>query len=165
VALGGNQGDVEATMRSAVAALGGLGEVRGVSSAYRTRAVGPPQPDYLNAVAELATALPPRDLLHRLQAVEAGHGRVRGARWGPRTLDLDLVWYEGELANDAELTLPHPRAHEREFVLRPLADLDPEVELRGRPARAWLEALGDQGVTRIALDLSAQGGRAPGRGA
>src|SRR5436190_1680034 len=120
VAFGGNEGDVPATLRSAVAALGRLGRVGAVSPVYRTRPIGPPQPDYLNGIVELTTLLAPLDLLHRMLAIEAEHGRVRGVRWGPRTLDLDMIWYEGASSDDAELMLPHPRAHERAFVLRPL---------------------------------------------
>src|SRR5689334_13297308 len=155
VAVGGNQGEVAATLRSAVADLGRLGRVTAVSPVYRTRAIGPPQPDYLNGVVELATPLAPLDLLHGLLAIEAEHGRVREVRWGPRTLDLDLIWYEGASSDDPELTLPHPRAHERAFVLRPLADLDAELELRGRPVRVWLAELPDQGVEPADVQLTA----------
>src|SRR5205814_9141826 len=111
------------------------------------------QPDYLNLVAELETRLEPIELLHRLQALEASHGRERKVRWGPRTLDLDIVWYGGREIDDPELTLPHPRAHEREFVLRPLCDLAPDLELRGRTAREWLESIEPQGVEAAGLLL------------
>ena len=111
------------------------------------------QASFLNAVAALDTALTPGELLDVLLAVEAAHGRVRDVRWGPRTLDLDLIWYEGAVSDDARLTLPHPRAHEREFVLRPLCDIAPELPLAGRPAREWLAELAPQGVEPAGLSL------------
>lgn len=141
-------GDPAATFAQALRELPPDVQVVTVSPAYRTRAIGPEQPDYLNLVAAVSTALSPLDLLHRLQALEAAHGRVRDLRWGPRTLDLDIVWYNGLESTGPELILPHPRAHEREFVLRPLCDLAPGVELHGRPAADWLAGLEPQGVTR-----------------
>jgi 2-amino-4-hydroxy-6-hydroxymethyldihydropteridine diphosphokinase len=149
VAFGANLGDPVATLRAAAADLGarpGIDLVAG-SPIYRTRPIGPPgQPDFANAVARVETTLAPDPLLDVLHAVEAEFGRVRDVRWGPRTLDLDLIWYEGEERSDARLTLPHARAHEREFVLRPLADLDPDLVLRGRPVADWLAGLDPQGV-------------------
>jgi 2-amino-4-hydroxy-6-hydroxymethyldihydropteridine diphosphokinase len=111
------------------------------------------QPPFLNAVAALATGLSPDELLDVLLAIEAAHGRVREVRWGPRTLDLDLIWYEGVVRDDPRLTLPHPRAHEREFVLRPLCDIAPELPLDGRTARQWLDELAPQGVEPAGLSL------------
>ena len=101
---------------------------------------GPPQPDYLNAVLLVTTSLPSRELLDRLHEVEAAFDRVRLVRWGPRTLDIDIITVAGERSDDPELTLPHPRAHERAFVLAPWHDADPDAVLpgtrRGRgPAR------------------------------
>jgi len=97
---------------------------------------------------ETHTEVVPRsaELLAAAHAVEAAHGRQRTVRWGPRTLDLDLIWYGGAERSGERLTLPHPRAHEREFVLRPLADLDPGLVLRGRPVGDWLAGLDPQGV-------------------
>ncbi len=106
----------------------------------------PDQPDFANAVARVETTLGADELLDALLAVEAEFGRVRDVRWGPRTLDLDLIWYQGEERSDARLMLPHPRAHEREFVLRPLADLDPGLVLRGGRVADWLAGLDPQGV-------------------
>jgi len=149
VAFGANLGEPFETLRAAAVAVGrrpGVELVAG-SPIYRTRPIGPPgQPDYANAVARVETTLTADALLDALHAVESEFGRVRDVRFGPRTLDLDLIWYEGEERADDRLTLPHPRAHEREFVLRPLADLDPEVVLRGRRAGDWLAGLDPQGV-------------------
>ena len=149
VAFGANLGEPFETLRAAAVAVGrrpGVELVAG-SPIYRTRPIGPPgQPDYANAVARVETTLTADALLDVLHAVESEFGRVRDVRFGPRTLDLDLIWYEGEERADDRLTLPHPRAHEREFVLRPLADLDPEVVLRGRRAGDWLAGLDPQGV-------------------
>jgi len=149
VAFGANLGEPFETLRAAAVAVGrrpGVELVAG-SPIYRTRPIGPPgQPDYANAVARVETTLTADALLDVLHAVESEFGRVRDVRFGPRTLDLDLIWYEGEERADDRLTLPHPRAHEREFVLRPLADLDPELVLRGRRAGDWLAGLEPQGV-------------------
>jgi 2-amino-4-hydroxy-6-hydroxymethyldihydropteridine diphosphokinase len=149
VAFGANLGEPVAALRAAAVALGrrpGVELVAG-SPVYRTRPIGPPgQPDYANAVGRVETTLAADALLDVLLAVEGEFGRVRDVRWGPRTLDLDLIWYEGEERSGERLTLPHPRAHEREFVLRPLADLDPALVLRGRPVADWLAGLDPQGV-------------------
>lgn len=149
VAFGANLGEPVETLRAAAVALGrrpGVELVAG-SPVYRTRPIGPPgQPDYANAVARVETTHEPEALLAVLHAVEAEFGRVRDVRWGPRTLDLDLIWYAGEERADERLTIPHPRAHEREFVLRPLADLDPDLVLGGKRVRDRLGGLGPQGV-------------------
>jgi 2-amino-4-hydroxy-6-hydroxymethyldihydropteridine diphosphokinase len=155
VGFGANLGDPASTLRAAAAELGSrAGRVTAVSPVYRSTPVGvTDQPLFLNAVAALDTALSPDALLDVLLAVEAEHGRVRDVRWGPRTLDLDLLWYEDTVREDPRLTLPHPRAHEREFVLRPLCDLAPELPLRGRAAREWLRSLEPQGVELAGLSL------------
>ncbi len=130
VALGSNLGDRNATLRSALAALAHLGEVVAVSGFHETTPVGgPEQGDFLNAVVVFETDLSPEQLLARLQAVEDDHGRVRVERWGPRTLDLDLVVMEGMRRDSAQLTLPHPRAAERRFVLVPLVEVWPDAEV------------------------------------
>jgi 2-amino-4-hydroxy-6-hydroxymethyldihydropteridine diphosphokinase len=135
-ALGSNLGDRSATLRSAVAALGATPGIRtvAVSPVYRTDPVGGPpgQPAYLNAVLVADSSLPPHALLARAHEVEDAHGRVRTERWGPRTLDVDLLAVGGRTQVSAELTLPHPRAHERAFVLVPWADVDPTFEVPGR---------------------------------
>jgi len=100
---------------------------------YRSEPVGPPgQPDYLNAVAHLLTRLDPPSLLDALQAIEDAHGRVRSRRWGPRTLDLDMLLYGDRVQDDPHLVLPHPRMHERAFVLYPLHAIAPDVIIPGR---------------------------------
>jgi len=147
--------DPAQTLRAAVAEVGReAGRIAAASPIYRSLPVGvTDQPPFLNAVAALDTELGPDALLDVLLAVEAAHGRVRDVRWGPRTLDLDLVWFEGVVRDDPRLTLPHPRAHEREFVLRPLCDLAPDVLLHGRTAREWLDSLDPQGVEPAGLSL------------
>ncbi|MBI3776810.1 MAG: 2-amino-4-hydroxy-6-hydroxymethyldihydropteridine diphosphokinase [Gammaproteobacteria bacterium] len=104
------------------------------SRLYRSAPLGPPdQPDYINAVAVIDTALAAKKLLHQLQQLESMHGRVRdGERWGPRTLDLDLLLYGDEISSDDELTLPHPGAHERIFVLAPLWAIAPAAVIPGK---------------------------------
>lgn len=147
--------DPAQTLRAAAAAVGReAGRIAAASPIYRSLPVGvTDQPPFLNAVAALDTELGPDALLDVLLAVEAAHGRVRDVRWGPRTLDLDLVWFEGVVRDDPRLTLPHPRAHEREFVLRPLCDLAPDLLLHGRTAREWLDSLEPQGVEPAGLSL------------
>lgn len=156
IGVGANLGAAQATVRAALLALQQLPRTRWVaaSSLYRSAPVDASGPDYVNAVAELRTELGPQDLLHCLQAIEQRFGRVRGARNAPRTLDLDLLLH-GELRVDtAELTLPHPRAHLRGFVLRPLAELDPQLCLPGRgPIADWLPGAADQPVRRLAAAL------------
>jgi len=152
LALGSNLGDRLANLQAAVDALGagsGLDELA-VSPVYQTAPVGgPPQPDYLNAVLVAATSLPPRAVLARGRAAEAALGRVRGPRWGPRTLDVDVIVYGNEIRCDPELTLPHPRAHERAFVLAPWHDVDPGAAIPGRgPVADLLAALPADGVRR-----------------
>ncbi len=127
-----------------------------VSPVYETVPVGgPAQPDYLNAVLLACTSLPSRALLDRLHEVEAAFDRVREVRWGPRTLDIDIITVDGETSDDPELTLPHPRARERAFVLAPWHDADPGAVLPGHgPVSALLAATDASGVRRSALELS-----------
>jgi 2-amino-4-hydroxy-6-hydroxymethyldihydropteridine diphosphokinase len=128
VALGSNLGDSLQTLRSARAAMSNIPQTRVVacSAVYRSGAIGPGnQPDYLNAVVALETAQPADFLLRALFRIEDGAGRVRHERWEARTLDLDLLLYGDETHHGAELTIPHPRMFERNFVLMPLADLCP----------------------------------------
>jgi 2-amino-4-hydroxy-6-hydroxymethyldihydropteridine diphosphokinase len=130
VGLGANLGDREATIRAAVAALPG---VVVVSSLRETDPVGKTdQPRFLNGVAALETSLSARELLDVLLSVERGLGRERRERWGPRTIDLDLLLYGDETVDESGLTVPHPRLHERRFALEPLAELDSELVVPGR---------------------------------
>lgn len=147
VGLGSNLGEPEALIRSALELLAseeGI-EVLAVSTLRETDPVGyEDQPRFLNGAAELATELSPRELLERLLAIERRLGRVRGQgpRFGPRTIDLDLLLYGEETVQEPGLTLPHPRLHERRFALEPLAELDPALELPGRgPVQALLAGL------------------------
>jgi 2-amino-4-hydroxy-6-hydroxymethyldihydropteridine diphosphokinase len=147
VGFGANLGDPAAAVRAAIAECASLGTVEAVSPLYRSAPVGvTEQPEFVNAVAELGTSLEPLQLLTSLQGIENAHGRVRAERWGPRTLDLDLLWYDGVESDDPTLTLPHPRALEREFVLRPWVDIAPQLVVGGRPLGEWLRLAGDQGV-------------------
>jgi 2-amino-4-hydroxy-6-hydroxymethyldihydropteridine diphosphokinase len=130
VGLGSNLGDREATIRAAVAALPG---VVAVSKLRETEPVGVTgQPAFLNGAARLETELSPRELLDAMLEVERGLGRERRERWGPRTIDLDLLLYGDETVDEPGLTVPHPSLHERRFVLEPLAELDPELVVPGR---------------------------------
>jgi 2-amino-4-hydroxy-6-hydroxymethyldihydropteridine diphosphokinase len=128
VGLGSNLGDRRALLAAAVASLRQGGDVVAVSPLYETEPVGgPDQGPYLNLVVELATADSPRRLLERCQELELAAGRVRLERWGPRTLDADVLYVEGETVDTDDLTVPHPRLWERRFVLAPLADLAPDL--------------------------------------
>jgi len=127
IALGSNLGDSAQILRGALLALDrveGL-KVVATSSWYRTAPVGPPQPDYLNGCALLATTLGPEQVLTHLLRIEQQFGRVRRVRWGPRSLDLDLLFYGDRTLDLPHLTLPHPRMGDRAFVLVPLADIAP----------------------------------------
>jgi 2-amino-4-hydroxy-6-hydroxymethyldihydropteridine diphosphokinase len=124
--LGTNHGDRRRHLLDAVAA---IPEVRAVSPVYETEPVGgPEQGPFLNIVVEVATRRTPHELLRLCQELERAAGRVRVERWGPRTLDVDIVWMDGITVADADLEIPHPRAHERNFVMRPLLDLAPDLE-------------------------------------
>ena len=153
VALGANLGDPVAAVQAALAALAGLPDSRVVraSSLYRTAPVGlRNQPDFINAVAALETALAPEALLEALFAIEEGFGRVRAEKNGPRTIDLDLLLHGDRELAQPRLTLPHPRLHLRAFVLVPLAEIAPDLRLprRGSVA-AWLPAVAHQGIVRL----------------
>ena len=127
IALGSNMGDRRAHIRAALNELGLHPRVRVLrcSSLHETAPVGGPdgQPRFLNAAAELETSLPPRNLLDWMHEIERRHGRVRSERWGPRTLDLDLLIYRERVIDDPGLTVPHPRMWERDFVMTPLREI------------------------------------------
>jgi 2-amino-4-hydroxy-6-hydroxymethyldihydropteridine diphosphokinase len=141
VGIGSNLGEREINLGRALELLSaedGI-EVSAVSEIRETEPVGPvEQGPFLNGAARLETSLAPRELLERLLAVENRLGRVRTERWGPRTIDLDLLLYGNERIDEPGLTVPHPRLHERRFVLEPLADLDPTLEI---PAKGSVSAL------------------------
>ena len=133
--LGGNIGDPPAQIRSAFRALADLPGTRLVrrSSFYRNPPEGgPDQPAFVNAVASIETRLGPRELLDRLLEIERAHGRVRDFPNAPRTLDLDIVLYGNRVIEEPGLTIPHPRMQERVFVLVPLAEIAPDIEVPGR---------------------------------
>ena len=150
VGLGGNVGDVETTLAEALWALDGLPQTRGRrhSGFYRTPPWGRlDQPAFVNAVAELQTRLAPAVLLEQLLAIEQRFGRVRSEnqKWEPRTLDLDLLLYGDEVFDEPGLHLPHPRLHERAFVLVPLAEIAADLLVPGRGRVAQLLAAVDTG--------------------
>jgi 2-amino-4-hydroxy-6-hydroxymethyldihydropteridine diphosphokinase len=133
IALGSNLGDRQWTLMSAAEALNEVGEVLAFSSFLENRAIGgPPQPDFLNAVLILETQLEPAELLRVCQAIERIFGRTRTEHWGPRTLDIDLISCDDLLLESESLTLPHPRASERRFVLAPWLEIDNEAHLPGK---------------------------------
>ena len=133
VGLGANLGDREATLRHALELLGEHVELEAVSSFRETEPVGvSDQPLFVNAAARIRTELPPRELLDVLLAIERTLGRERRERWGPRTIDLDLLLYGDATVAEDRLAVPHPRLHERRFVLEPLAELDPALAVPGR---------------------------------
>jgi len=160
LSLGSNLGNRLETLQGAIDALEdtpGL-RIKAVSPVYETEPWGvdpASQPSYFNAVVVLRTTLPPSSLLERAHAVEEAFDRVRADRWGARTLDVDIVSYADVVDDDPRLTLPHPRAHERAFVLAPWYDVDPDAKLPGRGTVA--ELLGEVGregvVPRADLEL------------
>jgi len=168
IGLGSNIGDRRAHLKAAVAALRKKDvPVRRVSCFIETLPQGKTdQPNFLNAVAELQTQLSARDLLALLRQVESELGRVRAERWGPRVIDLDLLLYGREVIREADLEVPHPRMHERLFVLQPLAEIAPEAfhPVLRATARQLLKRLvagaGAHAAGRTAADRSSSVGRA-----
>lgn len=149
VGLGSNLGDRLGHLRDAVRLLGERGATLVRSSrVYETDPVGPPQPDYLNAVVEVAWEGTARELLEACLGVEAELGRERAERWGPRTIDVDLLTFGDEEIDEPDLIVPHPRMHERAFVLVPLLELDPDPPLPGGRRAAGLR-LADLGSVRV----------------
>lgn len=148
IGLGSNLGDRGAHLRAALTALSGCGRVLRTSRRYLSAPLGHlDQPTFLNQVAELETALPPRALLAALKALERELGREPGFRNGPRVIDLDILLYDDEIRHEPGLVVPHPRMLERAFVLRPLAELI--GELQDRPMADWLAAVADQDAEPI----------------
>lgn len=167
IAYGANLGDRTVIIRSALAALAAHPEVilEAESPRYETPAltatgVDAAAPRYHNGVVRVATTLGAPELLALLHAIEERHGRVRAERWGSRTLDLDLIDYGGRIMHTPTLTVPHPRAHERAFVLQPWLDLVPDAVLPGRGSVAALRAEARDEVVRIADGAGAADGAA-----
>lgn len=153
VGLGANLGDARATLEAALTALAALPGTRlqARSSFYRTAPVDAGGPDYVNAVAELRSSLAPEALLDALQAIEQRHGRERPYRNAPRTLDLDLLLVGALRLDTPRLTLPHPRLHQRAFVLAPLDELAPALVIEGLGAvHSLLAGCADQAIERLA---------------
>jgi 2-amino-4-hydroxy-6-hydroxymethyldihydropteridine diphosphokinase len=156
--IGGNVGDTAHTLSAAVARIERESSVRVLASSpvYRNPPVGPQdQPDYLNAVIELEVLLSPQDLLSLFLAVEMEFGRVRAIRWGPRTLDLDILTYGDRIVDEPGLTIPHPHMHERPFVLVPLADLNPHAvhPVLNQSYCDMAEHVGREGLDRVDVSL------------
>jgi 2-amino-4-hydroxy-6-hydroxymethyldihydropteridine diphosphokinase len=153
IGLGGNVGDVLAGFRVALAGLDATPGLRvvAVSPVFRTAPVGPvTQDDFLNAAALVSCALAPDGLLAVVQALEHEGGRVREERWGPRTLDLDVLWWEGRALELPDLVVPHPRLAERRFALAPLVAVAPDAaDPDGRPYATVLAGLPEDGVEEV----------------
>ena len=148
IAVGANLGDAEQVVTQTLSTIAERleGELEARSSLFRTAPVGgPEQPEFVNAVAIVHSVLQPRDVLGRLQVMEEEAGRVRDVRWGPRTLDLDLIVADDVVSEDPDLVIPHPRAHERAFVLVPWLEIDPHAEIPGRGSVKSLVELGFEG--------------------
>ena len=153
LALGSNVGDKAANIARAITMLCAAGDIRIVkrSRDYKTPPWGVLDQDwFVNACISIATKLAPHELLRRCQQVENRMGRVRGKRWGPRIIDVDILVHRTGPVASADLTLPHPRITERAFVLAPLADIAPDFEINGRRVRDWLEDIDQAGVTPMA---------------
>lgn len=153
IGVGSNVGDSRARVRAACDALGSVPRTRLVarSRLYRTRPFGPvAQDDFINAAAGVLTQLAAPELLRALRDIETAAGRVRGERWGPRTLDLDLLVYGDQCIDLPELTVPHPGIAERGFVLAPLQDIAPTLQVpgKGRVEVLW-RALTDDGIVEV----------------
>lgn len=167
LALGSNLGDRLATLQAAVGAIGELGIVLAVSSLYETAPVGgPEQGPFLNAVVVVDTELEPAELLAAALRIEQEEGRVRQERWGPRTLDIDVITVLDSsgspvVVSTSDLTVPHPRAAERRFVLEPLAEVWPQAPLGRTSAAHALTSVSDQEVERIGGEWVGPAGRVP----
>jgi 2-amino-4-hydroxy-6-hydroxymethyldihydropteridine diphosphokinase len=151
IGLGSNLGDRGAHIAEAVASLAAVGALVRVSSMYATAPVGgPKQGEYLNAVAVVDTELSARELLEQCLEIERSHGRERAERWGPRTLDLDLLLFGDEVIDEDDLRVPHPRMLERRFVLEPLLEAWPDAALPdGSSPADFLPQVADQQVRKL----------------
>jgi 2-amino-4-hydroxy-6-hydroxymethyldihydropteridine diphosphokinase len=153
VGLGANLGDPERTLAAAVEELSRLPDVdlRRRSSLYATAPVGPPQPEFRNAVVSLVTSRSPHSFLAALLDIERAHGRVRAERWGPRLLDLDILLWSERVVDEPGLHVPHPELHRRRFALEPLAELDPGARhpVLQKTVAELLAGVRDQPVQRL----------------
>jgi len=153
IGLGSNLGDRLRLLRIGLDGLRRVGTVLSLSSLYETAPVGgPDQNAYLNAVGLIETTLSAQDLLVALHEIEADAGRIRYERWGPRTLDLDLIVYDELVVDTPDLELPHPRAHERRFVVAPLVEVWPDASLRTGAALNALDNVSDQDISLLATE-------------
>ena len=153
--LGGNIGDVKLAMAQALRDLqdGVTIKVEQVSPIYKTPPWGlEDQPWFFNCCAQISTSLTPEELLERCQDAERQGKRERSVRWGPRTIDVDIIAIEAVEQTEQRLTIPHPRATERAFVMVPLADIAPNLMINGKSARQWLSQLDDDGIEREGAD-------------
>lgn len=139
IGLGSNVGDRSDHLKRALETMKSRGiDVLETSSVYETDPVGPPQPDFLNAVCSVDTKLSPRELLRTLKEIEKAIGRSEGERWGPREIDLDLLLYGDETIDESDFKLPHPELTNRSFVLIPLLEIAPDLELpSGEPLKVY----------------------------
>lgn len=156
--LGSNLGDRAAKLELAVLRLAETANIVALSSLYETAPVGPPQPHFLNAAVRLSTSLSPAQILSWALEIERSAGRERRERWGPRTLDLDLLWIRGRWVQEAELTIPHPRLHERPFALLPLLEVAPDAAdpRTGTRYATLLAELDCSGVRRLSAHETSQ---------
>jgi 2-amino-4-hydroxy-6-hydroxymethyldihydropteridine diphosphokinase len=151
VGLGANLGDRLATMQGAVREIHRVLPIEGTSRVYASAPVGgPPQGEFLNAAVLILRDGSPSDLMEELLAIERGLGRTRGTRWGPRTIDLDVLWIEGVSIDSPSLTVPHPHLRERAFAVAPLLDLVPDAR-DPRSGERYVVPVGDIRVTSYAL--------------
>ena len=160
--LGANLGDALGALQGAVDALAHTPDIAVTrsSSVFATEPVGgPDQPTYLNAVVLIQTTLTAMQLLERVNAIEADWHRTREVRWGPRTLDIDIIDFDNVVSSDERLTLPHPRAAERGFVIVPWLDADSEAELLGVPVRGLVQQVDTSGVRQLDPPLILQVGK------
>lgn len=149
IALGSNLGDSRAILEAAIVMLAKTPDISVTfeSSWYRTAPIGPPQPDYLNGCVILEVQLTPHDLLQTLLSIENQFGRERGERWGPRTLDLDILLFDNLIIDTPTLQIPHPRMSERAFVLVPLAEIAPD----------WLEPVSGCAIAQLVQRVDCSG--------
>jgi len=161
IGLGSNLDKPESQLKTAIEALAGLPQtgLQACSSLYRSAPMGPQdQPDYVNAVVQLSTALEAEVLLDKLQGIERAHGRVRAQHWGPRTLDLDILLYGQAVVATERLKIPHPGMAERSFVLYPLAEINGQLEIPGLGRlQSLLEQCSDAGLSRLPTTAQSAG--------